>query len=64
MLVIAVDNMFQDYYNCGFLVVKLNCGNQFEPAVEKLRVKQDPIVNANYYDAEETTIVVLLWNNH
>ena len=43
----VVDDMFQVYYKCRFHIVKLHCDKQFEPAVDRWRVKQVPIGKAN-----------------
>ena len=48
-----VDNMFQVCYKNRFHVVKLCCNKQFEHIVDEWRAKQDPIVNANYFNAGE-----------
>ena len=49
----AIDDMFQVYYQFGFHVVRLNCDNNFEPAVDEWRVKQDQIAKESYRNAED-----------
>ena len=47
------DDMFQVYCKCGFYVVRFHCGKPFEATVDEWRVKQDPIVTANYCNARD-----------